>query len=190
MASACLPLLYKAVEIDGSPYWDGGYMGNPPIYPLFDHCQSDDVVIVQINPFLRPGAPKSARDILNRLNEITFNASLIRELRAIDFVSRLLRTGRLEGTGYRNVRAHLIGDEEAISELGASSKLNAEKDFLDMLFEKGRGAADRFLSAHFDDLGEKTTINFDKLFGREEDPLDGKRIHRAAKYENTRNAAE
>src|SRR3546814_6547295 len=96
MASACLQLVFQAVEIDGVPYWDGGYMGNPALFPFFNASESDDVIVVQINPIFRRGAPKSAREILNRVNEITFNSSLLREFRAIDFVSRLIDEGKLD----------------------------------------------------------------------------------------------
>jgi NTE family protein len=182
MASACLPFMFQAVEIDSVPYWDGGYMGNPPLWPLFDASESDDVVIVQINPITRPGKPHSARDILNRLNEITFNASLLRELRAVDFVTRLLEEGRLEGTGYRRVLTHMIEDEATLSSLGASSKLNAEPAFITMLFQRGRAAAERWLEVHFADIGERSSIDIRKLFMGEEDALDGYRITRAARY--------
>lgn len=183
MASAALPFLYKAVEIDGVPYWDGGFMGNPPLWPLFEHSATDDVVLVQINPLQREGAPKTARDILNRLNEITFNASLLRELRAVDFVSRLIDAGRLEGTGYRNVLFHMISDEESLTKLGASSKLNAETAFIEMLFQKGRAAAETWLEASWPDVGKRSTVDIRHLFECEEDALDGDRIHRLAKYE-------
>lgn len=182
MASACLPFMFKAVEIEGVAYWDGGYMGNPPLWPLFDRCQSDDVVIVQINPIKRVGTPQTARDILNRLNEITFNASLLRELRAVDFVTRLLEQGRLEGTGYRRVLVHMIDDEATLSALGASSKMNAERSFIDMLFQRGRTAADAWLSAHSSDLGRKSTVDIRRLFSGEEDALDGYRITRLAEF--------
>ena len=182
MASACLPFMFQAVEIDGVAYWDGGYMGNPPLWPLFDHCQSDDVLIVQINPIKRPGKPHTARDILNRLNEITFNASLLRELRAVDFVTRLLEEGRMEGTGYRRVLVHMVEDEATLSSLGASSKMNAERAFIEMLFHRGRATADAWLALHFADIGKKSTIDIRKLFMGEEDALDGYRITRAAEF--------
>lgn len=182
MASACLPFLYQAVEIEGRAYWDGGYMGNPPLWPLFDHCRSNDVVLVQINPFTREGVPHRAAEIYNRVNEITFNASLMRELRAIDFVTRLLDEGRLEGTGYRPVYVHMIGDEAGMRSLGASSKLNAEGAFLQLLFTQGRGAADAWLTANFDALGVRSTLDVRGIFQGEEDPLDGERIARAALY--------
>ncbi len=183
LASACLPLLYKAVWIDETPYWDGGFTGNPPLWPIFDHSSSDDVIIVQINPFLRPGAPRAARDIVNRLNEITFNASLLRELRTVDFVTRLIDAGRLEGTGYRRVLMHLVQDEPFLSSLGASSKLNAEKAFLNVLFEKGRTAADVWIEAHFDDIGVRPSVDIRRLFDSEEDALDGARITRLARFQ-------
>ena len=183
MASACLPFLYQAVTIDGAPYWDGGYMGNPPLWPLFDHCVSDDVVIVEINPIVRAGAPRSAREILNRLNEITFNASLMRELRAIDFVTRLIDADRLDGTGYRRVLVHAIADEATLSQLGASSKLNSEPAFLRMLFEKGRAAADAWLEANLDHVGRRSTLDLRALFASDEDSLDGARIDRLATYQ-------
>lgn len=184
MASACLPLLYKAVDINGAPYWDGGYMGNPPLWPLFEHSAADDVIVIQINPLKRKGAPRSAREILNRLNEITFNASLLREFRAIDFVARLLEAGRLEDTGYRRVLVHMIEDEAFMSELGASSKLNAERAFLETLFERGRLAADGWLAAHFDALGARSTINLRAMFQGADDALDGARLARKAAYQS------
>jgi NTE family protein len=139
-------------------------------------------MIVQINPVRRPGVPRTARDILNRLNEITFNASLLRELRAIDFVTRLMDEGRLEGTGYRRVFVHLVEDEMALSALGASSKLNTEHEFLEMLFVKGRQATEHWIAAHFDDVGERSTIDIRQLFQGDEDALDGNRITREALF--------
>ncbi len=183
MASACLPQVYQAVEIEGRAFWDGGYMGNPPLWPLFDHCDSDDVMIVQINPFTRAGVPRRAAEINNRINEITFNASLMRELRAIEFVSRLLREGRLEGTGYRKVNVHMIGDENSLRPLGASSKLNAEGAFFRLLFDRGREAASNWLQVHFDDLGKRSSLNIREIFQGEEDPLDGDRLSRPACYQ-------
>jgi NTE family protein len=183
LASACLPFLSQAVVIDGAAYWDGGYMGNPPLWPLFEFSPADDVVVVQINPIQRPGVPRRAREIADRMNEITFNASLLRELRAIDFVTRLIDDGRLEGTGYRRVLVHMIADEATLVPLGASSKLNAEMPFLDMLFAAGSAAADRWLSGHFDDIGQRSTINISELLQGEEDALDGARIRRRAVFQ-------
>lgn len=173
MASACLPWLFQAVEIDGLPYWDGGFTGNPALWPLFDNCTSDDVVLVQINPIRRPGAPTTARDIINRINEITFNASLLRDLRAVDFVTRLIEAGRLDGTGYRRMLMHAIADEASLAELGASSKFNVEPGFIDMLFAKGRDAAEIWLRTSFRHVGQRSTVNVRRLFQGEEDALDG-----------------
>jgi NTE family protein len=176
MASACLPWLFQAVEIDGVPYWDGGFTGNPALWPLFDACESDDVVLVQINPIRRPGAPTTARDIINRVNEITFNTSLLRDLRAVDFVTRLIEAGRLEGTGYRRVLVHAISDEKAMADLGASSKFNTEPEFIDMLFDKGREAAENWLRTSFRHVGTRSTVNVRKLFQGEDDSLDGAQL--------------
>jgi NTE family protein len=175
MASACLPFIFQAVQIEGRPYWDGGYMGNPPLWPLFEFSQSDDVLIVQINPIERPGTPKSAREILDRVNEITFNASLLREFRAIDFVGRMLEEGRLEDTGYRRVLVHMVS-EPSMSALHSSSRFNSETAFLEMLFKRGWIAADAWLEENFDKIGVRSTVNLRRLFQGESDGLDGKRL--------------
>lgn len=173
MASACLPWLFQAVEIDGVPYWDGGFTGNPALWPLFESCATNDVVLVQINPIRRPGAPTTARDIINRVNEITFNASLLRDLRAVDFVTRLIEAGRLEATGYRQMLMHAIADEASLAALGASSKFNVEQDFIDMLFNKGRDAAENWLHTSFRHVGQRSTVDVRKMFQGEDDALDG-----------------
>jgi NTE family protein len=163
MASACLPALFRAVEIDGAPYWDGGYMGNPAIFPFFRATETEDVLVVQINPRVRHVAPKSSHEIINRLNEITFNSSLLAEFRAIDFVRRLIDQKRLpRGTGpgeYRRINVHRIALDEAFRKLTAASKLNSDYDFFVMLRNGGRRAARNFLDAHFNDLGREGTID-------------------------------
>lgn len=164
MASACLPFLYKAVEIDGMHYWDGGYMGNPPLFPFFYESPSDDIVIVQINPIVRPGVPRSAQDIQDRVNEITFNSALLHELRAVDFVQRLLEAGRLDPDTYRNVKIHMIEDRRDLRALGASTKLNSEWSFLEYLFELGRNAASHWLTANFEDIGVRSTVDIRDMF--------------------------
>lgn len=164
MASACLPLVFQAVEIDGIPYWDGGYMGNPALFPLFPETTASDIVIVQINPVERKDTPKTSIEIMNRLNEITFNSSLLRELRAIHFVARLLDEAKLDANEYRKVHIHLIGDDENMKPLGASSKLNAERQFLDHLHEIGWSAADRFLATNFEKLGKQSSIDLRAMF--------------------------
>jgi len=164
MASACLPHLYQAVEIDGVPYWDGGYMGNPVLFPFFNACESRDVVVVQINPIERFGTPRSARDILNRVNEITFNASLLREFRAIDFVARLVEEGKLDPDDYKQVLVHLIHGGTALEPLGASSKLNAEWAFIEHLHAAGRQAAEDWLEAGVAELGVRSTVDLRRMF--------------------------
>ena len=165
MASACLPFMFKAVEIDGVPYWDGGYMGNPVLFPFIDHSPASDILIIQINPLHRPGTPKSARDIQNRVNEITFNASLLRDLRAIQLIDRLIDEGALSDTQYRRMNLHMIDDGcRDMLDMGASSKLNSEWAFLRHLFEIGRNAADRWLRVHFDDIETRSTLDLGQMF--------------------------
>lgn len=164
MASACLPFMFKAVEIDGVPYWDGGYMGNPVLFPFIDHSPSPDIVIVQINPLERKGIPKSARDILNRVNEITFNASLLRDLRAIDYTDRLLEEGKLDENDAREIFVHMIDGCGDMLDLSASSKMNAEWAFLTHLRDIGRKTADAWLERHFEDLEIRSTLDLREMF--------------------------
>jgi NTE family protein len=159
MASACLPYIFQAVEIDGTPYWDGGYLGNPVIFPFFDHCRSSDVLLVQINPFYRPETPKTAREILDRINEISFNASLVQELSHVDFVNQCLRDGTLTGSGYREIFVHRVGGGPEFGQLSASSKLNAEWDFLTHLHQLGYAQAGDWLDQNFEALGRRGTLD-------------------------------
>lgn len=165
MASACLPTMFQAVEIDGDPYWDGGFAGNPTMTPLVRECASKDTILVAINPVERPGTPKSARDIINRLNEVSFNAVLLKELRMIALLRQVADAGTSEGALWARMRIHLIRSD-LLSELGASSKLNAEWPFLCMLRDEGRRAADAFLAAHGDALGKSSTLDIDQLIDR------------------------
>ncbi len=170
MASACLPMIFQAVEIDGVPYWDGGYMGNPSLFPFHEGTDCADIVVVQINPVERKGAPTTAHDIMNRINEISFNSSLLKEFRSIEFVSRLIHEGKLSSETYRDNRMHLIENTEALIPLGASSKLNAEWAFLTHLRDLGRQTADAFLDEHLDAIGERSTIDLRAMFqGKERD---------------------
>ena len=164
MASACLPFMFPAVEIDGEAYWDGGYSGNPALYPLVDDQGCRDLVVVQINPLVRKKLPDSARDILNRINEVTFNSSLIKELRSIQLLHRLIEAEGLELESYRAMRLHLIHAEHDIETLSASSKMNAEWDFLTRLHGQGRAWADRWLDENFSALGERSSFDLDALF--------------------------
>ena len=163
MASACLPMVFQAVEIDGIPYWDGGYMGNPAIFPFFRSTDTEDVVIVSINPLERDMTPRTQTEILNRIDEITFNSSLIAEYRAIDFVTRLIDQGRLprgRGPGeYRRINVHRIALDSAFKELTADSKLDSDFAFFELLRNGGQRAGQEFLSRHFDDLGVRSTVD-------------------------------
>lgn len=159
LASSCLPFLFQAVEIDGEHYWDGGYMGNPAIYPLIYHCDSRDVVIVHVNPMSRPHIPHTAMEIMNRINEISFNSSLMREMRAISFVTRLIEEGELDSSSMRRMLLHEISAEEVMAELSVTSKLNADWAFLTDLRDVGRARAETWLQAHFDNLGRDSTVD-------------------------------
>jgi NTE family protein len=163
MASACLPLLFRAVEIDGIPYWDGGYLANPVIFPFFGTTTTEDVVVVQINPLMRQATPTSASEIMNRINEITFNSSLLSEYRAIEFVARLIDQGRLpRGTGpgeYRRVNVHRIVLDQFGTGLDAASKISTDYNFFEALHINGKRAARRFLDDHFNDIGVKNTVD-------------------------------
>ena len=162
LASGCLPTMFQAVEIDGEPYWDGGYSGNPTITPLVRECNSSDTILVQINPVERPGTPRSARDILNRLNEISFNSPLMKELRMIALLRGVADPGHGEGARWAAMRTHRIMSAK-LAEFGASSKLNAEGAFLALLKDEGRRSADMFLEEHGDDVGKKSTTDLDLL---------------------------
>ncbi len=163
-ASSCLPNLYQAVEIDGDAYWDGGYMGNPMIWPMIYDCTSRDVVLIQVNPLTRDEIPKTAMEINNRVNEINFNASLMREMRAIDFVTRLLDDGTLDTKKYKRMFIHRIHSESKMDELDASSKLNAEWDFLKYLRKTGYAAADNWLRAHWAQIGVESSVDIRKSY--------------------------
>jgi len=162
LASGCLPTLFQAVEIDGEAYWDGGYAGNPTITPLVRESNAQDTILVQINPRERPGTPRSAGEILNRLNEVSFNATLLKELRMIALLRKAADSGSDEGARWAAMRMHRIMTEKMI-ELGYSSKMNAERAFLNMLREEGRRAASAFLEAHANDLGRRSTTDLDAL---------------------------
>jgi len=163
MASACLPTLFRAVEIEGVPYWDGGYLGNPVIFPFFRTTTTEDVLVVQINPLVRQATPTSSSEIMNRINEITFNSSLLAEYRAIEFVARLIDQSKLpRGTGpgeYRRINVHRIVLDRFGTHFDAYSKLSTDYDFFDMLHVSGTRAARRFLDEHFDDIGVKSTVD-------------------------------
>jgi NTE family protein len=150
MASAALPLVFRAVEIDGEPYWDGGYTANPPLFPLIEANESDDVLLVQIAPLMRRTTPTSAREIIHRVNEITFDASLAAELRALDYLAR---------RGGGRMKVHRISLEQSGRQFTARSRLNNHFDFFKLLHRAGRRAARRFLDQHYDDIGRRSTVD-------------------------------
>jgi NTE family protein len=162
LATACLPTLFQAIEIEGEPYWDGGYSGNPTITPLVRECKSRDTLLVAVNPVERPGTPRSAREILDRLNEVSFNATLLKELRMIALLRQVADPGSSEGAQWAHMRIHLIASS-VLPTLGASSKFNAEWDFLCMLRDEGRRSAESFLSTHAGNVGKQSSIDLDVL---------------------------
>jgi NTE family protein len=177
MASSCLPNLFQAVEIDGEHYWDGGYMGNPSLFPLFYNTTTGDVLIVHINPIERDNIPQSPSEIYDRVNEVTFNSSLIKELRSVAFVQKLLDEGWLKDE-YRDqlryVRIHSLRADKALADLNAASKFFSEWDFLTMLRDRGRDYAQEWLDENFDDVGFRSTVDLRAEFlnsGSEQAPL-------------------
>ena len=162
LASACLPTMFRAIEIDGEPYWDGGFAGNPTITPLVRESDAHDTILVQINPTERPEEPRTAAEILNRLNEISFNSPLVKELRMIALLRQAADPGSGEGARWAKMRTHRI-KSDMLAGFGASSKLNAEWEFVSMLRAEGRLAADAFLAAHGADIGRQSTADLDIL---------------------------
>ena len=167
MASACLPQLFHAVEIDGESYWDGGYLANPPLWPLFYADTPDDILIVSLNPFERDAVPKTPSEILDRLNEITFNASLVAELRAIGFVQKLLDEGLLKDQArgrYRRMLVHAITADGRLDDLTMASKFNTDWSFLSDLRLRGRAAAQAWLNVNLDKIGVASTVDLQRPF--------------------------
>jgi NTE family protein len=162
LASACLPTMFQAIEIDGEPYWDGGYAGNPTLTPLVRESDAHDTMLVQINPRERPDPPRTANDILNRLNEISFNSALMKELRMMALLRQVADPGHGEGARWAGMRTHRIMSD-ALTNFGASSKLNAEWEFVSLLKEEGRKSADAFLTTHGEDIGKRSTADIDVL---------------------------
>ncbi|MGH8614881.1 MAG: patatin-like phospholipase family protein [Gammaproteobacteria bacterium] len=165
LASACLPTLFRAVEIESECYWDGGFMGNPAMFPLLNACQANDIILIEINPIRIEETPTTARAIIDRMKDISFNATMMREMRTIAFVTQLLEQHRLTNkTRYRRILFHMIEAEREIARFGVSSKLNADWDFLTTLFELGRSTAAQWLDRHYDSLGNEPSMDLQKLF--------------------------
>ncbi|MGA0594388.1 patatin-like phospholipase family protein [Enterovirga sp. CN4-39] len=164
MASACLPTLFRAVEIDGEPFWDGGYSGNPPLFPIFYAARTDDVLLVQINPIERRQTPQTAAEIQNRLTEINFNSGLLRELRVIEFVTRLIDDGKLSRDEYKRVLMHRIDGDGFLDRFAASSRLNPDWDMFVQLRDLGRRAAEAWLERSYDAVGRESTLDMKATF--------------------------
>ena len=164
LASACLPLLFQTIEIDGSHYWDGGYIGNPAIFPLIYGSKSRDVLIMHINPIVRRGVPKTAPEILNRINEISFNSSLMREMRAIAFVTRLIENKKVDAKEMKQMLIHSIRDDDAMTAHSVASKLSPDWDFLCTLRGSGRDVTARWLRTHYNDIGRRSTVDLEAEF--------------------------
>jgi NTE family protein len=164
LASACLPQLFQAVTIDGEAYWDGGYVGNPALWPLIYETRTLDLLLVQIDPLVREGTPTAVTAIADRVNEITFNASLSAEMRAIAFVKKLIKQDRLESGRYKDVRLHRVADDLALAPLDMSSKYNTDLNLLERLFQIGRGAAQRWLAHHRGAVGVSSSFDFEAAF--------------------------
>ncbi len=165
LASTCLPHLFRAVDIDGQPYWDGGYVANPAIHPLMRHRHGAEVVIVQVNPMGCRQVPVTADAILHRINEISFNSSVMREMHALAFITALYDRGWIDRlAGVRRTHIHMIEDEDLMSGLHASSKFNAEPAFLDLLFRAGQRAAENWLARHYDQIGRASTIDVNEVY--------------------------
>jgi NTE family protein len=169
-----LPQLFRAVVVDGEPYWDGGYSGNPAIWPLIYETPALDVMLVKIDPLVRHETPDTSGEIADRVNEITFNASLVSEMRAISFVQRLVREGRLSEGEYKDLRLHMIADEQHLAQLHPSSKLNTERGFLEALFDLGHAAAHGWLSRHRGDIGVRSTFDPAETFLARRSPAQRK----------------
>ena len=164
LASAALPNLFQAVEVDGEFYWDGGYMGNPALYPLFYNTNSEDVIVVHVNPIERDEVPRTANEIQNRINEVSFNSSLLRELRAVAFVQRLIRDGKLQHGEMKDVKIHAIRDDETMAQLNVATKLAPEPALFDYLRDAGRATADAFLKDHWKTIGKESSVDLRAMF--------------------------
>jgi NTE family protein len=164
MASACLPFIFQAVEIDGEAYWDGGYMGNPTLFPLVEDCQARDIIIVQINPIHRDKVPRKATDILNRINEITFNSSLIKEIRAISLMKKLIEVGNLEEERYKDALFHRINADVELEPLSVSSKVNTEWAFLEHLHDVGYRTTEDWLEKNYRHIGIRSTLDIESVY--------------------------
>lgn len=164
LASACIPFMFKAVEVEGEHYWDGGYVANPALWPFYHACKSDDVVVVQINPVERSEVPSTAGEIINRLNEVTFNSSLISQMRALHFVGKLMEEQKLDSSQYKKVLVHIIEAQAEMEDLNASSKLNVDWEFFQHLREIGHQVTEDWLKKHYKSIGNRSSVDIEDVF--------------------------
>lgn len=164
MASACLPFLFKSVRIDGEYFWDGGYIGNPVLFPLIDNCSTADIIVVQLNPTHRAELPTEATAIFDRMNEITCNSTLLREMRAIKFITDLIDSGKVVDKSLKRLHMHLINSEDTFSNLGFSSKLNTTKEFLEYLRLKGKMTARKWIEENYEQVGKASTVDMQDYY--------------------------
>jgi NTE family protein len=162
LASACLPTLFKAVKIDGEAYWDGGYSGNPPLYPLFYRHDANDIVLVQVNPIVREALPVTAQEIEERAREIMFNSALLGEFRAIRFVAELVKQGKLPPDQYKQVLLHRIDGGEDLKNISATTRVVADWDFFQELHKMGYGRTKAWLKDNFVHVGQRATLDLDQ----------------------------
>ncbi len=171
LASACLPNVFRAVEMYDpqtgkiEAFWDGGFTGNPPLFPLYETKYPRDIVVVNINPLLRDSVPQTPTEIEERINEISFNSSLLRELRAVSFVRRLISEGRIPEGAMKDVLIHMVADDKTMNALSAATKLVPTVGTLERLKTAGQAAAEAFLSAHGDAIGVRASVDLAALFG-------------------------
>jgi NTE family protein len=166
LASSCLPYLFQAVEIDGEYYWDGGYLGNPPIFPIINETKLKDILLIKINSINIDKVPTTAREISDRVNEISFNSSLIHEMQMIHYRNELIKSGVLKKDNgiNREIFIHTISGYKDLGNLNQSSKMNTSYDFLLSLKNKGREAAEQWLMSDFKDVGKHSTFDVEKHF--------------------------
>ncbi|QDC09838.1 patatin-like phospholipase family protein [Oceanicola sp. D3] len=171
LASACLPTVFRAVEakdpvtLTDEFWWDGGYTGNPALFPLYAHHLPDDIIIININPLEREELPQTPQDIANRVNEISFNAALMQELRAIAFVHRLIDSGTIPEGAMKYVRVHMISDDDLMNDLSVATKTVPNPYVMSELKEAGRRAAARFLNVNGAKVGKKSSVDLAAIYG-------------------------
>ena len=164
LASACLPQLYKAVEINGAYYWDGGFMGNPPIYPLIDHTDSNDILLLKVNPISIQHVPQTVAEIQDRVNDISFNSSLMAEMRMIYFKEKIFKMGiNLKGK-LRKINFHAVSADDTMQDFSLSSKFNASWRFINKLRHLGRACAEQWIKDHFDKVDRESSVDIRKVF--------------------------